>query len=120
MDSLDLKGNEETPGVKLNSNTGTYEISGRSLPSDALAFYKPVLMWLSEYSQQPNPETVFLFKLEYMNTGSAKSVLDILALLTTIPGAKVHWYFQDEDEDMEEAGEEFAELVKVPFTLISY
>ena len=32
----------------------------------------------------------------------------------------VRWHFPDEDEDMEEAGEEYADIVDVPFEMVSY
>jgi hypothetical protein len=32
----------------------------------------------------------------------------------------VRWYFPDEDEDMQEAGEEYADMVDVPFEMVSY
>jgi hypothetical protein len=59
--------------------------------------------------------TNFTFKFEYLNTESAKSILDIITLLESISGARVCWYFNEDDEDMEEIGEELAELVSVPF-----
>jgi hypothetical protein len=47
-------------------------------------------------------------------------ILDVLTALEEIDNAKVHWYFYEEDEDMEEAGEEFSELVDVEFELLPY
>lgn len=99
----------------MNKTTGVFEIAGRSLSDNAPAFYKPVLAWLHDYAADPNPETAFAFRLEYINTASSKVVLELLGILQRIEGAKVLWYFQDEDEDMEETGEEFSELVNVPF-----
>jgi hypothetical protein len=32
----------------------------------------------------------------------------------------VRWHFPDDDEDMEEAGEEYADIVEVPFEQVSY
>jgi hypothetical protein len=32
----------------------------------------------------------------------------------------VWWHFPDDDEDMEEAGEEYADIVEVPFEQVSY
>jgi hypothetical protein len=55
--------------------------------------------------------------MEYMNTSSSKALFDLFAILQTIDGAKVVWCFPDEDEDMEETGEEFSSLVKIPFEL---
>jgi hypothetical protein len=115
MKVLDLEGTEHTPKVILDKKNGIFEISGRSLQDDTAQFYKPILDWIKEYSADPNPATDFIINLEYFNTASSKVLLDVFSALENIKGAKVVWCFQDDDEDMEEKGEEFAELVKIPF-----
>lgn len=120
MEIISLEGTEDTPKILLNKDNGIFEISGRSLPEDSSEFYQPVLEWLEEYKKAPNPETVFVFKLEYFNTASSKLILDILSSLEDIEGAKIHWYFYEDDEDMEEAGEEFSELIDLDFEFKSY
>ena len=32
----------------------------------------------------------------------------------------IKWYFPEDDEDMQEAGNEYADIVEVPFEQISY
>lgn len=120
MDSLHLPETSETPAVLLDSTAGTFKVSGRSLSDDPKDFYKPIISWLKAYAQKPNYTTEFTFKFDYLNTASAKSILDILVILDAINGSKVIWYFNEEDEDMEEIGEELAELVKVPFEFKHY
>lgn len=120
MDILNLEGTEDTPKIILDKKNGIMEISGRSLPEDSTEFYKPVLDWIESYAQDPNPTTIFVFKLEYFNTASSKLILDVLYALEDIKGIKVQWHFHDEDEDMEEAGQEFSELVEIPFEFKTY
>ena len=120
MDILDLEGTEDTPRIVLDKKKGIMEISGRSLPEDSTDFYKPVLDWIEAYAKDPNPATVFVFKLEYFNTASSKLILDVLYALEDLNGIKVRWYFHEEDEDMEEAGQEFSELVEIPFEFVAY
>ena len=33
---------------------------------------------------------------------------------------KVEWHYEEEDEEMEEAGEEYSYIVEVPFEMIAY
>lgn len=115
MDSLIIEESDDTPKVVLDKQKAIFEISGRSLPEDTVHFFKPVLEWLKAYKNDANPTTEFLFKLDYTNTASSKLLLDILQVLQTIKNVKVIWYFRDDDEDMEEAGHEFAEQVDIPF-----
>jgi hypothetical protein len=120
MDILKLEGTEDTPEITLDKASGLFEISGRSLPEDAAEFYRPILDWLDAYQDSPNSESVFQLKLEYFNTASSKLILDVLSKLEEIEGTSIMWYFHEDDEDMEEAGEEFSELVEIPFDFKSY
>ena len=117
-------GTDDTPTVILDAQNEIYEISGRSLPEDVTAFYDPILGWLDEYASAPNKKTIFTFKLVYFNTASSKLLLDILMKLEQMHEAGndilVRWYYPEDDEDMQEAGEEYADIVDVPFEQVGY
>lgn len=115
MKALIYAATDETAGVRLDKDAGIFEISGRSLPEDSAEFFEPILDWVREYAKNPNPETHFVFKLDYFNTASSKFIQDMLVLLEGVPGVKVKWFYFEDDESMEEAGNEFAELVQIPF-----
>lgn len=120
MEIISLEGTEDTPKILLDKGNAIFEISGRSLPEDAAEFYQPIIDWINRYSEEPLDETIFVFKLEYFNTASSKLILDTLSALEDIPGVKIHWYFYEDDEDMEEAGEEFSELIDLEFEFKPY
>jgi len=124
MQAIKIKGSDDTPNVILDKENGIFEISGRSLPEDVAAFYEPILNWLESYAEDPMEKTVFNFKLEYFNTASSKLLLDVLLKLEDMyddgKDVLVRWHFPDDDEDMEEAGEEYADIVEVPFEQVSY
>ena len=124
METLIIDRTEDSPQVILNTRDNILELSGRSLPEDVNTFYEPVLSWIEEYAKDPMENTVFNFKLTYFNTASSKVILDILTQFEEMieEGHKVlvRWHFPDEDEDMREAGEEYADMVDVPFEMVSY
>ena len=112
----------DTPRVVLNAESGVFEISQMSLPEDAVDFYAPIINWLMEYSENPQKETVFNMKLEYFNTASSKQLIQILLLLGNLKGKtdiKVNWYYKEIDEDMQALGEEYSQIINLPFNLIS-
>lgn len=115
MDLLQVTRTDDTPEVLLDKTNGTFEISGRSLPEDAVEFYKPVLEWIGRYKENPNGTTALVLKLEYINTASSKLIQDVLLAFEQIRGTKIVWYYQEDDEDMEAMGREYAEIVKLPF-----
>jgi hypothetical protein len=114
MNPLHLEGTPDTPAITLNKSDGVFEISGRSLPEDVIEFYAPAIAWIQEYAKAPNASTVFKFKLDYFNTASSKVILELLNTLKEIKGIQVEWHYQDDDEDILDAGKEFAEQVAVP------
>jgi hypothetical protein len=124
METIKIQGTEDTPKVILDKDAEMMEISGRSLPEDVASFYDPILSWLDEYAESPNAKTVFNFKLVYFNTASSKLLLDILMKLEEIHekgnDVLIKWHYPEDDEDMEEAGEEYSDIVDVPFEQVPY
>ena len=124
METIKIQGTEDTPKIILDAENEIMEISGRSLPEDVSAFYEPVLNWLNEYAENPNKKTIFNFKLTYFNTASSKLLLDILMKLEEMHengnDILIRWHYPEDDEDMEEAGEEYADIVDVPFEQVGY
>lgn len=124
MNSINIKGTDDTPNVILDKDKGLLEISGRSLPEDVNMFYEQILNWIDEYAEKPNDRTEFNFKLEYFNTASSKVILDILLKFEEIveKGKEVviKWHYHEDEEDMLEAGEEYADIVEIPFDYVVY
>jgi len=120
MDTIIINATEDTPGIRLDAANDVFEISGRSLPEDVVKFYKPILDWLEEYAKSPNDKTAFNFKLSYFNTASSKIILDIMMKLEAVENVAIKWHYSSDDEDMMEAGEEYADIVDIPIDLIEY
>jgi hypothetical protein len=120
MEALFIAGSDDTPHIHFDKKNGIFEISGRSLPEDSLEFFLPIIDWVRCYSENPNPQTNFIFKLDYFNTASSKFFQDILSILESVDGVTIHWYTYEGDEDVEMSGEEYAELVEIPFIFKSY
>ena len=113
---MKIKGTEDTPEVNFDSDNLKFEMIGRSLPEDAQGFYDPIINYLEDFK---GSEFHLDFKVEYFNTASSKMILDFLMKMEEIStngiDVKVKWYYDPNDEDMKEAGEEYSELVEIPF-----
>lgn len=124
MKTIKIQGTDDTPAVVLDDVNEVYQISGRSLPDDVASFYNPLLVWLDDFADSGHSKMVLGFKLEYFNTASSKLLLDILLKLEEMSekGKEilVKWYYPEDDEDMEEAGEEYADIVDISFEKIPY
>jgi len=124
MDIINIEHTEITPKVILNAETGELLLEGKTLPENVNSFYKSILEWFTKYVENPNKETVLEVKLEYINTASSKAIFTIFSKLEKIieQGGEVliKWYYADDDEDMKDIGEEYAEVIKIPFEYIEY
>ena len=119
MRPLVIESTDKTPSVILNPEKNLFEISGKSVPNDAEAFYSPILDWIESYSEQPLKSTTITFNLEFFNISSSKRILFILYRLNELIEAghevNVKWYYIENDDDMLEVGQDYAFMVKVPF-----
>ncbi len=123
MENILIDPTDETPKVIFDRDKGIFELSGKSLPEDVSQFYTQLLEWLDAYAENPLAETNFDFKMDYFNTASSKMILDILLKLEELHESgdskvTINWHYLEEDEDMEEAGEEYADMVEIPFNQI--
>ncbi len=123
MENITIKGTFKTPTLIFNYETGVLDISGRSLPEHSIEFYKEAIQWLNKYIENPKSETIVNVQLEYFNTSSSKVILDIFKKIEALhaKGNKVivNWYYEEDDSDMKEQGETFAEIIKVPINHIA-
>lgn len=122
MAPLQLEGTSKTPHVHFDPATGELELKGRSIPENSIDFYKPLIDWVDRYGRSPLPKTVLNVQLEYFNTSSSKCILDLFKKLESIRAGgnevAVLWHYEEDDEDMLEAGEDYAGIINVPFRMI--
>jgi len=122
MNDFKIDAGAKTPHLYSDAAAGTIEMKGKSIPENAVEFYRPVFEWLDAYIQKPSPETNVTVQLEYFNTSSSKCLLDIFRKLESLQSSgkgrvTVHWLYEEEDEDMMEAGDDYQTIVKIPFVI---
>lgn len=118
MKDLKLASTESTPSVFFQK-CGILEISGKVIPNSDTDFWNSIGDWLTSYFNNPAPNTLIRFKIDYLNTSSSKEILKMLYRLNEIMErgfhASVEWEYAAGDHDMLEVGRDYAHLVKVPF-----
>jgi len=114
----------KTPSIEFDSVQGLIEIKGRSNPENTLDFYRPLVAWVDEYVQNPAEKTIVNVHLEHFNTSSSKSILEVFRALEPIHKIKkgdivVNWFYEDDDEDILEAGENYESITGLPFRMVA-
>ncbi len=113
--SLEIKATLKTPKVLVNFDEGIILLAGISIPEDPYAFYNPVIEEIEAYLLAPKDNTRLEFKLEYFNTSSTLVIRNLIRDISqqiTNTNLKILWYYEEYDDDMKEAGEEFKLLFK--------
>jgi len=114
----------DKPEVNLDPQQNKFEISGKSLPENAMMFYDPIIGWLEDYAKNPNEITIFNLKLNYFNSSSARKIVELLSILEKIKedgnDVRIFWHYKSHDDIMRERGEELKMVLDIPFELKSY
>jgi len=128
MKNLVIEANEHqyTPGIYCNADQNLFELSGKSFPENASAFYAPVFEWLLEYFEQlgDDDEVVVNIELGYYNSSSNRKIADFLYFLNqkafddAVP-VDVNWFYDDDNINIREDGEDFkADYPAILFKLV--
>ena len=122
MDKLIVRPTRITPLVYFDPNRGLLELRGRSSPENSIQFYNKLLLALERYPSGGRNKLVANFKFEYFNTSSSKCLFDVFRKLLKLEQLgfqlTVNWYYEEFDDDMQEAGEDYADLLGMDFNFI--
>lgn len=135
MNNLILEKTDNTPGVELNSDKRRIEFTGDSRPENAKLFFEPIFNWISEFETQLHSiskqstdvlKTDVNFKLEYFNSSSAKYVIELIKAVHKIESGsnskvkvEINWHYEEDDEDLRDAGKEFVRMTGIEMNFIA-
>ena len=124
MESISIRGTSKTPRIDFSPDAGLLKIKGRSSPENSKIFYNPLIAWCEEYVAAAPDKTTVTIQLEHFNTVSSKSLLDFFKTLKLIKEQNkelmVTWYYEFDDEEILEAGQNYEEITGLPFIMIPY
>ena len=114
MEKFELSATSRTPGVLFDFENHHLKLSGESYPEDVTTFYTPIMEMLNSYLDDlADGHCRFDFELIYFNSSSAMAIMKLMEKLDEAADngnqIDVHWFYDPEDDTMEELGEEFGE-----------
>jgi len=120
-----MSGTHQRPTIIIDAEKGFFEISGSSIPENPMEVFAPIFDHIDRYLKSPNSLTELNFRLDYFNTSTSKLMLDMINRFEVLQDKEGHtinirWYYRENDEDMMEIGEDFANLCKLPIEIISF
>jgi hypothetical protein len=115
---LTIEGSKTMPTISFKS--GKLRIMGRSIPSDSRRLYDPLFHVLYLYSQDPEENTEIEIQLEYLNSDSNRSLMNLLILAEKLhrrgKNVVIKWFYKNNDNVMFDQGHIFKSLIDVPFS----
>lgn len=132
MEKLHIHSTKTTPEIILSPEENIFVIRGTSTPEDVREMYYPVIEWIKKFlddildgkndSYSSENPLEFQIDLAYFNSSSAKFLFDIFSELKRLTPAgipfAVEWFYDEDDLDMKEAGQNFSSLVETEFVYI--
>jgi len=118
---LKVNQTDKTPLLSYDPKGRIFTMSGVSIPDNARLFYEPIMKWVEGYvkSEQSKDGITINVHLDYFNIASSAILLKILKEFEKIGDRVViNWFYDDEDDDMKEIGDDLQWMVKVQFNVI--
>ena len=119
MKQINIEPTKYSPKVHLNPE-GEMFIQGRSILEDPFPFYNPIMNWIANCTAKKFMVEV---RLEYINTSNSKLILNILKSVKEkylMNDISIKWFYEVDDEDMLDLGQDYEALLKVPFDFFEY
>lgn len=124
MENLHLARKKDTLEIHFDADTGVLALEGASYPENPIEFFDPIYAWIQQYIDEAHGPLTVTIRINYLNTSSSKCILDFLEMLESYHKAggvvQVDWYYEEDDEDMLETGEELCEDLELSYTMIPY
>jgi hypothetical protein len=123
MNALIIQQTYKTPYVCCDASKGLFEIKGKCLDNN-IEIMRSIMDWLVEYDNQRLSSSLTVnLHLEFFTTPFANSFPDVLKILERIfkkrTNVSINWFYDESDEDMLSAGEDFSKLIAIPFNFVA-
>ncbi len=116
------EGGKDIPLILIDEKALKVFVKGPSYPPNAFMVYEPLFNWLDTLPFDREIEISIDFFYSYLNSSSKSVLLELFKRFEDFSrkNAKVSisWLFFEDDEDMEEIGQEFQEMFKLPIHII--
>ena len=109
---------QETPEIIVKPRLKKIIISGQSRLPDPGEFYDDLKNKIENHYIEFNRTLFIEFRLEYINSGSSKWIYHVLTYLQTLAKTgmmEITWFYEEDDEVMQEAGEILEAMIQIPF-----
>jgi len=109
-------GSNKIPRITYDPDEDVLSITGRSIAERPEIIYTPLGEWIKSHLSRFSQLRVVIF-LEYINSGSSKSLRDVLRMISDYRAPRyrirITWLYEEDDEAMHELGEHYRDSAGV-------
>lgn len=119
---MQLEQTKNTPYVNIDIENNIFEIKGPSYSEDIVEMYVPITEYIEKNISKLAGTLECELYFDVLNSISHKKIFQILITLNNFyqegKDITVKWYYDADDEDILEMGEDLMELIDIPFDII--
>ncbi len=124
MKNLFIQGNESSPTLRFDAQSGIFEIEGDSYLYNAHDFYEPVFKWLEKYLEEPGHDITVNLRLGFFNSGSFRTFAELLLMLSHYQKKhqtklQINWCHKEDDVDAYFSAQDLSETTGLKFNYIT-
>jgi len=112
---------ENSPEVFLNPE-GIIKIKGRGMVVNKTRVPEQINAWLDDYLLNPAETTDVTVAFEYLNSYSTTILASFLTKISQVIRLNkkfvIHWYYEEDDDDILDRGEYISESLNLPIKFI--
>jgi hypothetical protein len=120
--TFSVEATERTPKVEYSDTANELFLEGICIPELTHDFFKPIISFVHEAGETGIKRFTLIVKLHFFNTGSARYILELMKNIQKLKEKGIQitfkWYFNEDDEDIEEAGRSYAFILDEVFEMV--
>ncbi len=108
----------KTPQVEFDSKKGILFMQGKIIPENPIEFFSQINHHVDEYLKVNGDSLEININLDYFNTVSSKMLSKFLQRVVSSSKPTLNWFYEKDDIELKEAGEDYASIINYPINLI--
>lgn len=115
---LIIPSTHQTPSVEFDAENKRVSVKGKIIPENPFDFFDQFNQTFDNYIKT-NPDSVEInMQLDYFNTVSSKLLSKFFQKAISNSRPVLNWYYEKNDVELREAGEDYAQIINYPINLI--
>ena len=108
----------QTPEVEFDRENKHLSMKGKIIPENPFDFFDHFNLTFDKYIKANPDNLVINMQLDYFNTVSSKLLSKFFQKAVTNSRPVLNWYYEKNDIELKEAGEDYAQIINYPINLI--